>query len=152
LFAHVDAWQWRPDMIWYDNLRSVKSANYYVQQLYATHSGTHVWDAISNGQTLAGEVGIYASVVRDAKTNEIIVKVANTNKERQSVKINLNSVNGSMGNQATHILFKSELGTENTLDNPELAVPVQSKIEVADKILSTDIEAESFNVYILKMN
>ena len=23
LFAHVDAWQWRPDLIWFDNLNSV---------------------------------------------------------------------------------------------------------------------------------
>ncbi len=34
LFAHVEGWQWRPDLIWYDNLRSVRSVSYYVQQLY----------------------------------------------------------------------------------------------------------------------
>lgn len=31
LFAHVDGWQWRPDMIWYDNTRMFKSVSYYVQ-------------------------------------------------------------------------------------------------------------------------
>ena len=34
LFAHVDAWQWRPDLIWFDNTSVVKTPNYYVQQLY----------------------------------------------------------------------------------------------------------------------
>ena len=37
LFAHVEGWQWRPDMIWFDNLNSVATASYYVQQLYATY-------------------------------------------------------------------------------------------------------------------
>lgn len=152
LFAHIDAWQWRPDMIWYDNLRSVKSANYYVQQLYSTHAGTHVWDAISNGKTLAGEEGIYASVVRDSKSNQIILKVANTQKEKKAVKINLSSIKASISNQATHILFKSELGNENTLENPNLAVPVQQQIEIANKVLATEINSESFNIYILNMN
>ena len=35
LFAHVEGWQWRPDMIWFDNLNSVRTTSYYVQQLYA---------------------------------------------------------------------------------------------------------------------
>lgn len=42
LFAHVDAWQWRPDMIWFDNLRSMPTASYYVQQMFATNKGTNV--------------------------------------------------------------------------------------------------------------
>ena len=42
LFAHIDGWQWRPDMIWFDNLRSVCTSSYYVQQLFSTNRGTHV--------------------------------------------------------------------------------------------------------------
>ena len=42
LFAHVEGWQWRPDMIWFDNLNSVRTVSYYVQQLYGHHKGTNV--------------------------------------------------------------------------------------------------------------
>ena len=42
LFAHVDAWQWTPDLIWFDNLRSYGTPNYYVQKVYATNQGTHL--------------------------------------------------------------------------------------------------------------
>lgn len=42
LFAHVDGWQWRPDLIWVDNLETVLTPNYYVQQLYSTNPGTNV--------------------------------------------------------------------------------------------------------------
>src|SRR5690606_2312106 len=31
LLAHVDGWQWTPDLIWFDNLKSFGTPNYYVQ-------------------------------------------------------------------------------------------------------------------------
>jgi len=42
LFAHVDAWQWTPDMIWVDNLRTLPTANYYVQKLFMHNRGDFV--------------------------------------------------------------------------------------------------------------
>ena len=54
LFAHVEGWQWRPDLIWFDNLTSVRSANYYVQQLYGLNKGTHVLSLTENGKTVKG--------------------------------------------------------------------------------------------------
>jgi alpha-L-arabinofuranosidase len=77
LFGNVDAWQWRPDLIWFDNLRSVATPNYYVQQLYATNKGTDVVPALLGGKVLEGQDSLYASAVIDAATSELIVKVAN---------------------------------------------------------------------------
>ncbi len=42
LMAGVDAWQWKPDAIWFDNLRSYGTPNYYVQRVYANNVGTRV--------------------------------------------------------------------------------------------------------------
>ncbi|MCA9234644.1 MAG: carbohydrate binding domain-containing protein [Planctomycetales bacterium] len=39
LFGHEDAWQWRPNLIWFDNLQSYATPNYYVQQLFSRHRG-----------------------------------------------------------------------------------------------------------------
>lgn len=39
LFAHAEAWQWTPDLIWFDNLRAVPTPNYYVQKLFSHHRG-----------------------------------------------------------------------------------------------------------------
>ena len=39
LFAHVDAWQWVPDLIWVDNLRVLPTANYYAQQMFCRNRG-----------------------------------------------------------------------------------------------------------------
>ena len=32
LLGHEDAWQWRPNLIWFDNLSAYATPNYYVQQ------------------------------------------------------------------------------------------------------------------------
>lgn len=39
LFAHEDAWQWRPNLIWFDNLSSYGTPSYYVQKLFSRHRG-----------------------------------------------------------------------------------------------------------------
>jgi alpha-L-arabinofuranosidase len=39
LFAHVEGWQWTPDLIWTDNLRVYGTPNYYVQQLFCRNRG-----------------------------------------------------------------------------------------------------------------
>ncbi len=42
LFAHVEGWQWTPNLIWADNLHSYATPNYYVQQLYSLNRGDTV--------------------------------------------------------------------------------------------------------------
>jgi alpha-L-arabinofuranosidase len=39
LFAHVEGWQWTPNLIWTDNLRVYGTPNYYVQQLFCRNRG-----------------------------------------------------------------------------------------------------------------
>lgn len=39
LFGHADGWQWRPNLIWVDNLRSYGTPNYHVQAIYAQNRG-----------------------------------------------------------------------------------------------------------------
>ncbi len=56
-------WQWRPDLIWFDNLSSVRSANYYVQQLYGENKGPNVLKLTENGKAVAGENGLYATAL-----------------------------------------------------------------------------------------
>jgi len=42
LFGHEEAWQWRPNLIWFDNLTSYATPNYYVQQLFSQHRADQV--------------------------------------------------------------------------------------------------------------
>jgi hypothetical protein len=42
LFGHEEAWQWRPNLIWFDSLNSYATPNYYVQQLFSQNRGDEV--------------------------------------------------------------------------------------------------------------
>lgn len=156
LFAHVDGWQWRPDMIWYDNTRMFKSVSYYVQQMYACNKGTNVLPLAMNGKSVAGQEGqdgLFASAVVDKKKGEIIVKVANTSDKAQDVTLNLNGLKGSRSATAT-TLQSDNMDAENTLDNPNLIRPVETTATCESKknmtVLNDKLPAKSFRMYKIK--
>lgn len=156
LFAHVDGWQWRPDMIWYDNTRMFKSISYYVQQMYACNKGTNVLPLTMNGKSVAGQEGqdgLFASAVVDKKKGEIIVKVANTSDKAQDVTLNLNGLKGSRSATAT-TLQSDNMDAENTLDNPNLIRPVETTATCVSKknmtVLNDKLPAKSFRMYKIK--
>jgi alpha-L-arabinofuranosidase len=58
LFAHVDGWQWTPNLIWVDNLRIYGTPNYYVQQLFTLNRGDAILPVELNGvETSAAPAG-----------------------------------------------------------------------------------------------
>ena len=152
LFAHVEGWQWRPDMIWYDNLRMFKSCSYYVQQLYSLYKGTNVLPLTMDGKVVAGDEdqnGLFASSVINKNNDEIYIKIANVNKEDQDVKINLKGLKNAV--EARCITLTSKNPTdENTLDNPEKITPKESSLQLDGNRLQTTIPASSFCVIIVK--
>ena len=157
LFAHVDGWQWRPDLIWFDNTRMVKSVSYYVQQMYATNKGTNVLKLTMDGNPVAGQDGqngLFASAVIDNDESTVIVKVANTNSSAQSISVNLKGMKGSRTAE-TLTLTSTELDADNTLDEPEKIVPQKGEkgCDAGDKctVLNDEIPAMSFRLYKVKM-
>jgi alpha-L-arabinofuranosidase len=65
LLGHEDAWQWRPNLIWFDNLRAYASPNYYVQQLFGQHRGDVVLPVELKdsrpAETAEGRIGLATS-------------------------------------------------------------------------------------------
>ena len=156
LFAHVEGWQWRPDAIWFDNLRSFKSVSYYVQQLFAMNKGTNVLSLTMDKQPVAGQPGqdgLFASSVYDSTTGEVIVKVVNTSDITQVISLNLQGVKGATEAQ-TITLHSDNMDGENTLDRPELIIPVQGSVAVTpDKkasIITDELGPKTFRIYKVK--
>ncbi len=149
LLAHLDAWQWNPDLIWFDNLRLVRSVNYYVQQLYSHHKGTNVLPITRNGQVVAGDNQLYASAVIDTQKKEIIVKLANTSISDRDINIRIDQLTKGMkllqDIQATTLT--GDMQKENTLDEPMTTVPRDEKLAIAGNVLSVKVKGQSFNVY-----
>jgi alpha-L-arabinofuranosidase len=157
LFAHVDGWQWRPDMIWYDNLRMFKSVSYYVQQMYACNKGTNVLQLTMGKQPVAGldgQDGLYASSVFDKTTGEVIVKIVNTSKQAQPVTVNLQGIKGERTADVLTLSHNGSMDDENTLSQPEKIVPVQSgmKLTAGKKaaVLTDEVPAMTFRLYKVK--
>ena len=125
LLAHVEAWQWRPDLIWFDNLRTVGTPNYYVQKLFATNKGTTVIPVLENGNILAGKDSLYASAVTDRKTNEIILKLVNASPEPVTIKLNVSGAGLVKGKLVQTTITAAKDLDYNTLDKPGTVLPVE---------------------------
>ena len=151
LFAHVDGWQWKPDLIWFDNLRSVRSANYYVQQLYGHNVGTNVLTTVENKLPLAGQDGIYASSALDKTKNEIILKIANTSDVAKKINYSFNGLKAAERNGTQTILKSDNPDQENTLDNPNAVIPTTKDIKVSGNTLEVELAPKSFNMYTIKL-
>ncbi|NDW19138.1 alpha-L-arabinofuranosidase [Dysgonomonas sp. 216] len=149
LFAHVDGWQWRPDMIWFDNLRMMKTPNYYVQQLYGHNVGTNVASLTWNKEPLKGQDGLYASAVYDKNTKAYIIKVANTSTETKDIKVNINGLNKKVTPKMGECvkMHAGEMSAVNTLDSPNNIIPQKTTATLNGNQVSISIEGEAFGVY-----
>lgn len=147
LFAHVDAWQWRPDLIWFDNLSVAKTPNYYVQQLYGKNAGTNVIPLMMQNQPVTGQNDLYATAAVDRNTNELIIKVANTGIQHKRIKMNLNGLSAGKHKGKLMLLHSPDLEAKNTIENPDQIVPVESEVEVEGPEWNVTPGPLSFSVY-----
>ena len=168
LLAHVDGWQWRPDLIWFDNTRMFRSVSYYVQQMYATNKGTNVLQLTTidpldakGKKTIPvagqrGMDGLFASSVYEASTGEVIIKVINTSGQSQNITINLLGMKGKKTAQTLTLQHKGSMDDENTLDEPNKIVPKEGSVkcttdEKTDETVLKDLmPAMSFRIYKVK--
>ena len=144
LFAHVDGWQWRPDLIWFDNLTSVRSVNWYVQMLYGTNKGTNIVNITEDGKVLTGQDGLYASAVYDKPSKNYIVKIGNNADKDQQITLFFKG--GKLNGGKATILHGNRLA-ENTIKHKNTVIPYTSDIQASGNRVTITIPAKSFGVY-----
>ena len=151
LFAHVEAWQWSPNLIWFDNLNSFGTPDYYVQKLFSNNKGTNVISITENNDVIAGQDSIYASAVLDRRTNEIVLKIINTDDREQNRDIVLDGVS-SVHNTANQTILKADhLYDQNLLTEPQKIKPVDRQIPLNGKTISVTLAPYSVNVIRIKI-
>ncbi len=141
LLAHIDAWQWTPDAIWFDNLRSYGTPNYYVQKVFANNVGTRIVAASPQVQD-----GLYTSTSLDDRTREFVVTMVNASPDTREVEINLDGVNAS-GSAKVTTLAASDPQAENSFDHPTNVAPKLSSLEVKTGRVLVRLESHSLTVY-----
>ena len=156
LFAHVEGWQWRPDLIWFDNLASFRSCSWYVQKLYSQYKGTcnlSLTDGSGKNVTGAeGQNGLFASAVYDAENGQIYVKVINVSDHEQPISITFDGLrkNEALKGMTAVIYHSDDLDADNTLDEPEKIVPVEVPLDFEGRNLEATVAPKTFMVYVLQ--
>lgn len=152
LFAHVEGWQWRPDLIWYDNLNSFRTASWHVQQLYSLYKGENVLKITSGGAPLTGaegQNGLFASSVKEG--DKVYVKVVNTSDKAQELSFNFEGLKRKQSVKGVSLVtFQSDnLYEDNNLETPEAFVPVTSEWEYSGGPVS--IKPYCFHIYCFEL-
>lgn len=158
LFAHVEGWQWRPDMIWFDNLRSMPTASYYVQQLYSLNKGEQTVPLTLDGKPAAGnegQNGLFASAVKMNASGELIVKVVNTGDTPQEISLDFKGLKKTQSySRLEEIIFHSDNpDAENTLDNQNVVVPssssrsLQTPVTSKSPLFTSTVGPKTFAIY-----
>ena len=159
LFAHVEGWQWRPDLIWYDNLRSFRTASWHVQALYAEFRGEHVLHTAMGGSPVCGaegQDGLFASSVIDG--DRVYVKLVNTSAEPRIVPLNFNGLKkGRTLTPAGRVRFTTDgIYEDNSLEDPARVAPVRedfggAPLTGSGHTVELNITPYTFDIYIFEL-
>jgi alpha-L-arabinofuranosidase len=151
LFAHVDAWQWTPDLIWFDNIRSYGTPNYYVQKMFSVNKGTHVVPMLLGNDPITGQNGLFATATIDKVTNELIIKMVNTSDAAATQAVNVTGVKKFDKKAKVTVLQSTDMNAVNSLDQPKALSPADSEMDVSGKKLNIPTAPHSFTVVRVKM-
>ena len=141
LLANVNAWQWTPDLIWFDNLRSYDTPNYQVQKLFASNVGTRVVPV-----TPAQADNLYAVASIDERTHELILTAVNYADAPRSTTLHFNGVTLA-GPAKVITLASSDLKAENGFDHPATIAPTNSTLDTNGASLKLEVAPYSVTVY-----
>ncbi len=133
LFSHIDGWQWTPDLIWVDNLRSYGTPNYYVQKLFSQHKGSKTVPISINNDVVAGQDSLYASAVIDVTTNELVIKIVNASNKEQTNVLLIEGVKKLAAAGKLIVLHNNNPAVVNSFDQPLQVSPKASSLTIKSK-------------------
>ena len=151
LFAHVEGWQWTPDLIWLNNLHTYGTPDYYVQKLYSVNKGTTTLPITRNNVVIAGQDSLYAAAALDAATNEVIIKLVNVSGKPQTHVITLEGKNSTSPLARLTVLQSGDLGSVNSFEDPQLVAPKESTVSIKGSTLPLTLAPYSFTLVRVKI-
>ena len=144
LLAKEGHTQWNPDLIYFNNTEVKPTVGYFVQQLYGQNSGTEYLPSliILSDKRESVQKRVVCSVVRDSKTNDLIIKLINLLPTGVNINMDIDALNIN-----TKEVVKTVLTGKPDDKN---ARPVESKINLPD-VNKMTLPAYSFTVIRCKM-
>ena len=143
LLAKKDATSWNPDMIYFDNERSYLTCSYYVQQMFGQSAGQYYYgDCVQFKGDAAGveqpQAGVHygQSVILNAKTRKLYVKLVNASDEKKTADIDLSRF--SIKKNVVKTVLTGKADDENNYEKQPIA-PTKETVK-AQKKFSLDVE------------
>jgi alpha-L-arabinofuranosidase len=150
LFAHTRDWQWTPNLIWFDNLQSFATPNYYVQQLFSVNKGTQVVSLLQGGQVVNGQDSCWGTACLDAHSGELIVKLVNMSSVTKARTVSL--ADGKLdGGVSVTTLAGGDPRMINSMGQPSLITPKTEQVVAKGKEMKLKLEPYSLTVVRVKV-
>ncbi len=144
LFANVNDFQWRPNLIGYDALQSLGSPSYHAFRLFSRNVGDSILKTtFSPGSTLQG------SVTRDSKTGTVYVKLVNPQATAQSLQIELKGLR-TLAPTAEVETLSADRAATNSLADPRKVFPVSSTLSGVKPVFTYTVAPCSITVLRLR--
>ncbi|KAG9096782.1 hypothetical protein FRC06_008329 [Ceratobasidium sp. 370] len=151
--SNVASTQWTPNVASFDAGSMVKSASYYVQQMFGSNRGTEV---VKTTPAPSASVPLHWVVSHDASSQTVYIKAglaSNTATSTYTANFAL-GFPVSTGSIGLTLLTASSATASNTLSNPNAVVPKTSTISVSSGATSFSyaMPANSVAVFSIKTN
>lgn len=145
LFAHIDAWQWTPNLLWTDNLRTLRTPNYHVQSLFAQNRGDRILPVALASLNPAEEKRLYASATLDESSGQVILKLVNATAQESRSTVDLSGAGQLKGGTLT-VLQADSLLAENTFAAPDHVAPRTTAFTPAGTKFELTLPANSLTI------
>ena len=150
LLARIGNTSWNPDLIYFNNVQVVPSVNYYVQQLFGRNQGDVYYNSVLFG-TDAQDSTLGLSCVKDSKTGDLILKIANAGTTAKTVTANLKKLGIAKTAVAQKQLLVGQPNEQNTLLEPKKVIPTSTDQTIGNSF-TYESPAFSLTVFRIKAN
>ena len=145
LFGHVDAWQWTPNLLWTDNLRTLRTPNYHVQSLFARNRGDRILPVALASLNPVEEQRFYASATLEEATGVVILKLVNATAQESRPTVELSGADRIKDSTLT-VLQADSLLAENTFEAPDHVAPRTTAFNPAGARFELTLPAHSLTI------
>lgn len=142
LLAKEGHTQWNPDLIYFNNTEVKPTVEYFVQKLFSLNSGDEYLSSKLTGRELWNQdirKRISHSIVRDAETGDVIIKLVNLLPAEVKMDIDLTALGELTGSVKRTVLTGSDM-------NDRHARPVEDTIEVDGSSLGQTLPPYSLTI------
>jgi alpha-L-arabinofuranosidase len=145
LFFHVNDIAWPVNLIGFDNSRVAPRSSYYVQKLLAHHRPDEVLSTtIAPAPSGLPELFAVAGVQR--ASGEVLLRVVNRSGTAQTAQVTLSGLPAVAPQARVITLSHADPTTENTVDEPDAVLPVESTLANVSSDFSCTFAPYSFTL------